>query len=407
MEISGMIPCLNVKKNGVVRDLLNPAVSLTNKGDILTYSTTNATLPVGTAAQILIVDSVQVTGVKWGDVSEITNLSLNTMRNLVMFSNTYENTLTYRFNVIFMTVTGVQRLRSDMSLQTISTLTNCAAFVYTPNGPIRYIMVRENVFYRSDDGVTFTQYSVNPQYDFIRPLTINNNNYALSTNNFVYVDKWNAYYLTIYPTSYANSRLIKSNNGIDWVACSGIIINSDPYYVESIAYNSDGIMILVGHLPVSGYYSVDGITFAPFTSGSGIYGAVLNSGNLFVRVNYNYVSTSVLGVTWNSTVLSDPVSCVDYSPQLNMYIVISHYSKTYYISTDGGGTWGTAQTPNVTIQYGFGMIKWCEPYWIMTVHNDTPTRFTYSLTGLANSWSPFVSLANRIKTFTGFYGFAN
>lgn len=40
---------------------------LTTKGDIYTFSTTNARLPVGGDNQILTVDSTQSTGLRWGN----------------------------------------------------------------------------------------------------------------------------------------------------------------------------------------------------------------------------------------------------------------------------------------------------------------------------------------------------
>lgn len=45
------------------------ASPLTTKGDLYTYSTTNARLPVGTNGQVLTADSTQTTGIKWATVS--------------------------------------------------------------------------------------------------------------------------------------------------------------------------------------------------------------------------------------------------------------------------------------------------------------------------------------------------
>lgn len=47
-------------------DALSP---LTTKGDIVAYSSTNARLPVGTNAQILVADSTQTLGMKWASVT--------------------------------------------------------------------------------------------------------------------------------------------------------------------------------------------------------------------------------------------------------------------------------------------------------------------------------------------------
>lgn len=52
-----------------------PAASpLTTKGDLYTFSTTNARLPVGLDTQVLIADSTQSTGLKWGSNTSVTPL---------------------------------------------------------------------------------------------------------------------------------------------------------------------------------------------------------------------------------------------------------------------------------------------------------------------------------------------
>jgi hypothetical protein len=67
------------KKKITLTDLLGGTASpLTTKGDLYTYSTVNARLPVGTNGQVLSADSSQTTGLKWttptnGGVNFITN----------------------------------------------------------------------------------------------------------------------------------------------------------------------------------------------------------------------------------------------------------------------------------------------------------------------------------------------
>lgn len=57
---------------------------LTTKGDIYTYDTTNARLPVGTDGQVLIADSAESTGVKWGSATATGSLVFQTVSPLLL-----------------------------------------------------------------------------------------------------------------------------------------------------------------------------------------------------------------------------------------------------------------------------------------------------------------------------------
>lgn len=74
----------NVYSNGV--QLIQP---LTTKGDIFTYSTSGTKLSVGTNNQVLIADTTQSTGMRWGN---LTSLSAKTP---ITFDVTYVNTSGY------------------------------------------------------------------------------------------------------------------------------------------------------------------------------------------------------------------------------------------------------------------------------------------------------------------------
>lgn len=65
---------------------------LTTKGDVYTYSTVDARLPVGTNGQVLTSDSAEVTGLKWTTVSGTGDVSSNTASSvdseIALFSST-------------------------------------------------------------------------------------------------------------------------------------------------------------------------------------------------------------------------------------------------------------------------------------------------------------------------------
>jgi hypothetical protein len=64
------------------------ASPLTTKGDLYTYNTANARLPVGTDGQVLTADSTQATGIKWASVTAATlNLATYTVSTTLTNTN--------------------------------------------------------------------------------------------------------------------------------------------------------------------------------------------------------------------------------------------------------------------------------------------------------------------------------
>jgi len=62
----GSVEQINLTASGGGGGISSP---LTTKGDLFTYDTADARLPIGTDGQILIADSTQSIGLKWGTVS--------------------------------------------------------------------------------------------------------------------------------------------------------------------------------------------------------------------------------------------------------------------------------------------------------------------------------------------------
>lgn len=99
------------------------ASPLTTKGDLYTFSTTNARLGVGTNGQILTADSAEATGLKWasaGSAGALTLISSTSFSGTSahnvndVFSTTYQNYL-IQLNMDPTSVTGYQQMRLRVS----------------------------------------------------------------------------------------------------------------------------------------------------------------------------------------------------------------------------------------------------------------------------------------------------
>ena len=73
ININNISGTLDITKGGTGQSTSSAAFNalspLTTKGDILTFSTTNTRLPVGSTGQVLTVDPTQSTGLKWSTLS--------------------------------------------------------------------------------------------------------------------------------------------------------------------------------------------------------------------------------------------------------------------------------------------------------------------------------------------------
>jgi hypothetical protein len=70
------------------------SLPLTTKGDIFVFDTASARLPVGTNGQVLLADSTQATGLKWGNANSISGQTIRFLAANTANSNTLNNSTT-------------------------------------------------------------------------------------------------------------------------------------------------------------------------------------------------------------------------------------------------------------------------------------------------------------------------
>jgi hypothetical protein len=123
------------------------ASPLTTKGDLYTYSTTDARLAVGTNGQILTADSAEATGLKWAAASSgaLTLISRTTFSNVAgqafdnVFTSTYKTYMAIIENITAATATDDLQLQFRYAGPTtelgyyagLSYMTNSAGFAFT------------------------------------------------------------------------------------------------------------------------------------------------------------------------------------------------------------------------------------------------------------------------------------
>ena len=102
--------------NGTAWTAIGSSSPLTTKGDLYTYSTTNARLPIGTNNQVLTADSAQALGLKWATPSggytliSTTSLTSGTSTTIGSIPQTYTNLLVMIDGINFLT-TAVLRFK--------------------------------------------------------------------------------------------------------------------------------------------------------------------------------------------------------------------------------------------------------------------------------------------------------
>lgn len=117
-KVTGALPIAN---GGTGQTTANPAFNalspLTTKGDLLSFSTVNARLPVGTDGQVVTADSGQALGVKWATIASSTNGNVRAPEGGGTVTLTNADNRTQRFDLtaaetVLLPTTGV--LKGDI-----------------------------------------------------------------------------------------------------------------------------------------------------------------------------------------------------------------------------------------------------------------------------------------------------
>lgn len=135
--------------NNVIDESIN---KLTTKGDLLTFDTTTNNLSVGFDGQILIADSTQTKGIKWGTLSLSTTLSSLTDCNISSPSN--GNVLKYNSSISkWVNDASSGDSLSSLTDVTISNIANKQTIVYD-SGTSKYINSSLTIDYLTDFNIS-------------------------------------------------------------------------------------------------------------------------------------------------------------------------------------------------------------------------------------------------------------
>lgn len=142
----------NAKKKITIGDLPSGSVSpLTTKGDLYTYDTADARLAVGSDGQVLVADSAESLGVKWGDITSgvggfrgvgLTHSTTQSISNNTLTTLTF-NTENYDSDSFHSTGTNPERITIPTGLGGKYLVTAAAQFASDSTGR-RYIIIRKN-----------------------------------------------------------------------------------------------------------------------------------------------------------------------------------------------------------------------------------------------------------------------
>lgn len=132
----------------------------------------------------------------------------------------------------------------------------------------------------------------------------------VKTGNVVQIIFANNFLYAILSDNQDAATIYRSQDGINWTACRFNNTSDFSFSCTNITYNNN---IFLLSTPIGIYYSTDGVSFtnAQNTQNIQIYMTAFN-GNTYIAATNSGVLSSVNGINWFTTTITNPVNCVAY-----------------------------------------------------------------------------------------------